>query len=124
MSLYHQVCNTSNPRPSALNTGNKGSVVHISASEYSKLASGSMTPTPSHGVCHCWDSNNLGLNLEDDNIIIARPAGTIPITPATKKRLKASCEDTARAFDIDPNQLTTFVEVCPNSNYIKLFINV
>lgn len=124
MSLYRQVRNTSNPRPSALNTGNEGNVVRISASEYSELASGSMTPTPSRGVHRRRDSNDLGFNLKDDNIIIARPAGTIPITPATKKRLKASCEDTARAFDIDPNQLATFVEVCPNSDYIKLYINV
>ena len=124
MSLYCQVCNTSNSRLSALNTGNKGNVVHILASEYSKLASGSMTPTPSCGVCHHQDSDDLGINLKDDNIIIARPAETILITPATKKCLKASCEDTAHAFNINPNRLTMFVEVCPNSDYIKLFINV
>ena len=48
----------------------------------------------------------------------------IPITPATKKCLKASCDNTACVFDINPNQLTMFVEVCPISNYIKLFFNV
>lgn len=73
MSLYCKVHNTSNSRMSALNTGNEGNLVHILTSDYDELTSGSMIPTPSNGVCHHWDSNNLGLNLEDDNIIIARP---------------------------------------------------
>ena len=123
MSLYRKVRNSSNSRSSALNTGDEGNAVRISASDYNELA-GSMTPTPSRGVRRRRDSDDLGLNLEDDNIIIARPAGTIPITPASKKRLKVSCEDTARLFDVDPNELAKFVEVCPISDYIKICFNV
>ena len=79
-----------------------------------------MTPTPSDGVRRRRDSNDVDFNLQDD-IIIAWPAGTAPITPATRKRLKASCEEATCHFDMDPSQLTSFAEVHRITNYQIIF---
>jgi len=64
------------------------------------------------GVRRRRDSNDFDCGLED-SMVITRPAGTAPITPATKKRLKMSCKEVARNFNVDPNELNTFVEVRP-----------
>ena len=105
-------------------TSNDRNITHTSLSDRSQLYGSIaplMTPTPSRGAHRRQDSNEGDFNLQD-YIIITRPAGTAPITPATRKRLKASCEDAAHRFDVDPGQLTSFVEVCRISIYQIIFI--
>lgn len=102
--------------------GNDNDLTHTTASD-SSMFDVYMSPTPSGGRRRHRDSNEFDLNLEDD-IVITRPAGTIPITPATRKRLKVSCKDAARLFDVDPHQLVMFAEVCYISNYLKSSFNV
>ena len=108
----------------ARTSADASNITRTSASDHSQLYGSMaplMTPTPSGGMrCH-RDSDDVDFNLQDD-IIITRPAGTAPITPATRKRLKASCEDAARHFDVDPDQLTSFAEVCRITNYQTIFI--
>jgi hypothetical protein len=106
MSLCRDLRNTRTPARST-STSNDG---NTSAPGQRQLAYGSVTPTPSRGVRRRRDSNDLDYNLDDD-LVITRPAGTAPITPGTTKRLKASCEDTARLFDVDADQLRSFAEV-------------
>jgi hypothetical protein len=67
------------------------------------------TPTPTRGIRRRRDSNDYSYDLQED-LIVARPAGTVPITPGTTKRLKVYCEDVARLHDVDSDQLVSFVE--------------
>jgi hypothetical protein len=50
---------------------------------------------------------------------MARPAGTVPITPGTAKYLKTSCKAIAHAYNIESAPLESFVEVC--RYYFSLF---
>ncbi|KAF8266579.1 hypothetical protein EI94DRAFT_1802961 [Lactarius quietus] len=68
----------------------------------------SSTTTPLCGTRRRRGSDDF-YNFDED-VVIARPAGMIPITPGTSKHLKASCEDTANIYDVDPQQLRPFVE--------------
>jgi hypothetical protein len=115
-------CNICNSRTTALSADNDNNLTHMTASD-SRMLGLLMTPTPSGGTRRCRDSNDLEFNVED-NIVITRPAGTIPITPATRKHLKVSCEDAARLFNVDAQQLIMFAEACYVFNSLKSFINV
>jgi hypothetical protein len=120
MSLCRNIRNSRTTAPNASNDSNH---THTTAWDSSTFGV-NMTPTPSGGIFRRQDSNDLDdLNLED-NIILARPAGTIPITPATRKHLKVSCKDAACLFNVNAHQLIMFVEVSYISNYLKSFINV
>jgi hypothetical protein len=68
------------------------------------------TTTPTCGTRRCRDDDEY-YNFEDD-IVITRPAGTFPITPGMSKHLKTSSEDIAHHYEVDPQQLVPFVEVC------------
>lgn len=113
MSLCRDIRNSRTSAPST-NDGD-GNLTRNLGSEQRQLFFGSPTPTPSHGLRRRRMSNDFDRGLEDD-VIMTRPAGTVPITPGTTKRLKASCDDTARLFDVDANQLKSFAEVCKPFN--------
>ena len=107
----------------ARTSANASNIPHTSVSNRSQLygfMASLMTPTPLGGTCRRRDSNDVDFNFQDD-LIISRPAGTAPITPATRKHLKVSCEEAMHHFDMDPSQLTSFAEVCRITNYQTIF---
>lgn len=53
------------------------------------------------------DSNDFEYDFDE---IVTRPAGTA-ITPKTKKRLKMSCDEVARLYDVKADDLKRFSEV-------------
>lgn len=83
----------------------------INGDVLSTPATSRSTTQPTSGFRRRRDSNDFDY-LEED-FIISRPAGTCPITPGTTKRLKTSCEDTARLYGVQVEQLKPFAEVRP-----------
>ncbi|KAI9441533.1 hypothetical protein H4582DRAFT_2073701 [Lactarius indigo] len=68
-----------------------------------------VNPHPQFSTDARLDSDDYDFSLRED-IVIARPARTAPITPRMTKCLKLSSEDVAHLYNIDPNQLISFAE--------------
>lgn len=95
MSLFREL------RPSRTSTSSNADLISTPATVRSTTQSGSI-------LRRRRDSNDFDYSFDD---VITRPAGTFPITPGTKKRLKSSCDDVARRHDVDADDLKNFVEV-------------
>lgn len=112
MSLFRELCGTRTSTNVSSNTGSDGNPTQTSTvdRQHAPLFSPS-TATPTSGTRRRRDSDNYDYGFEED-LIVARPAGTVPITPGTAKRLKMSCKAIAHAYDIEAAPLESFVEVC------------
>ena len=95
MSLFHKL------RTSCASTSSNADLISTPATVRSMTQSGSI-------LRRRRDSNDFDYGLDD---VITRPAGTFPITPGTKKRLKSSCDDIACHNDVDADDLKCFAEV-------------
>jgi hypothetical protein len=105
MSLFREFCRAPTNNTSSNPTGTQTSAVDQPPHLFD-----SPSPTPTRGNRRRRDSNDYGYGLEED-LVIARPARTVPITPGTTKHLKLSCEDAARIYDVESHQLMSFAEV-------------
>ena len=113
MSLFRELYGTT-----GRTTGNTSSCINPTPTpDRRSLFPDSSTTTPICGTRRRRDDEDY-YNFEDD-IVITRPAGTVPITPRTSKRLKASSEDIAQLYDVDPQRLAPFAEV--RQYYLNLF---
>lgn len=106
MSLFRELYGT----PSRISVGNAGSCNNPTPTpDQRSLFPDSLTTTPICGTRRRRNDEDC-YNFEDD-VVITKPAGTVPITPRTSKRLKISSEEIALLYDVDPQRLADFAEV-------------